>query len=140
MKKITAYLIILFVGMISIKTFAQVNSDKSTISGHMLPDLLISKNGGKIQSSNDWINIRRPEILELFRNYVYGKVPKHEVQIDFKVSKTISDALCGKAKQKEVIVSFSNGKDSVKMNILIFLPANSTKPVPLFLGMNFMLI
>ena len=102
-----------------------------------LPDILVAEDGRKIKNIDDWENIRRPEILELFETYVYGKIPNNKVNIRFKVIKENNNALFGNAISKEVIVSFSNGIDSLHMNILIFLPKHKNESVPLFLGMNF---
>ena len=102
-----------------------------------LPDILVAEDGRKIKNIDDWENIRRPEILELFETYVYGKIPNNKMNIRFKVIKENNNALFGNAISKEVIVSFSNGIDSLHMNILIFLPKHKNESVPLFLGMNF---
>jgi len=40
-----------------------------------LPDVLTTTNGTKVTSVEMWRNTRRPEILELFRQYVYGRMP-----------------------------------------------------------------
>lgn len=102
-----------------------------------LPDLLISNKGQAIKTTEDWQKIRRPEILKLFEKYVYGKFPKANIKTSFILSKTDSHALKEKAIQKNITVYFVKGKDSVAMELLVFIPKNATKPVPLFLGMNF---
>ncbi len=104
---------------------------------YQLPELLVSNDGKIISNSEDWENIRRPEILELFETNVYGEIPDKEIDINYKLLKIDNDALDGKAIQKEIIATFSNGKESLEMNMLIFLPKNAKKPVPVFMGMNF---
>jgi len=107
------------------------------IPNYDLPELLVSNDGTVISNSEAWENTRRPEIIALFENSVYGKIPEMELDISYKLVKIDKDALDGKAIQKEVIATFSNGKESLEMNMLIFLPKNTKKPVPVFLGMNF---
>ncbi len=102
-----------------------------------LPNLLISNGGELIQTSDEWENIRRPEILELFKSFVYGKIADEKLDLKFNVIKTNTSALGGISIQKEVIVSMSNKKDTLNMNILIFLPKHSKGSSPMFLGMNF---
>ena len=104
---------------------------------YKLPELLESNDGKIINNSEDWENIRRPEIVGLFENYVYGEIPDKEIDITYKLLKIDENALDGKAIQKEIIATFSNGKESLEMNILILLPKNVRKSVPVFLGMNF---
>ena len=134
MKKIIILCLVgLFIGISNSISFGQNDSSVN----YNLPDLLLSNSGVVIQNSDDWKNVRRPEILELFNKYVYGRIPDSKLEISFGVSKNFTNALDGKAIQKEVIASFTNGIDTLEMNILIFLPRNIEKPVPLFLGMNF---
>lgn len=41
-----------------------------------IPDPLVLNNGQKVTTPEMWWNIRRPELLEMFSKYVYGRVPK----------------------------------------------------------------
>jgi hypothetical protein len=118
-------------GLLCFASFGQ------NIPNYDLPELLVSNDGSAVNNSEDWKIIRRPEIVELFENSVYGRVPDMKLDISYKLLKIDKNALQGKAIQKEVIATFSNGKESLEMNMLIFLPKNDKKPVPVFLGMNF---
>lgn len=75
--------------------------------------------------------------MNLFEEYVYGRFPETDLKIIFKTAKTDLNALCGKAVQKNIVACFIKEGDTVKMEILIYIPADATKPVPLFVGMNF---
>jgi hypothetical protein len=122
---------------LSFNAYGQINYDEAKVPEYKLPEMLTSNNGEKIQTSEDWLNIRRPEIIELFEEYMYGRVPEGYLEIKYKTTKTDSNALCGKAIQKNIVVYYIKEGDSIQMELLIFIPANATKPVPLFLGMNF---
>jgi hypothetical protein len=50
-----------------------------------LPDVLTTIDGRKIATADDWTTIRRPEVLELFRKHVYGRVPATPYQKSFRV-------------------------------------------------------
>lgn len=130
MKK-TLLLTFLYTSLFCVSIFGQ------EVPNYDLPELLVSNDGTAIGNSEDWVNIRRPEIVALFENSVYGKIPEMELDISYKLVKIDKNALDGKAIQKEVIATFSNGKESLEMNMLIFLPKKDKKPVPVFLGMNF---
>ncbi len=128
---IISKLILIFIGLFCLSGCGQ------NIPNDALPELLVSNDGIVISNFEDWENIRRPEILELFEKNVYGEIPNKEIDINYKLLKIDNDALDGKAIQKEIIATFSNGKESLEMNMLIFLPKNVKKPVPVFMGMNF---
>lgn len=117
--------------------FAQPNYDESKVPDYQLPELLLTVNGKTVSNKEEWENTRRQEILNLFKEEVYGKMPSKEVDVSFKVIKHKPEALDGKAIQKEVLATFSNGAKSISMNILIFLPKQEMQPVPVFVGMNF---
>ena len=54
---------------------SDVNYDESKIVPYDLPALLISVEGEEIKTAEDWVHVRRPQILSLFANLVYGRVP-----------------------------------------------------------------
>lgn len=102
-----------------------------------LPDLFLSQEGKAIHSLEDWEEIRRPEILELFRGHVYGRVPDTPFSITHRLSKLDEQALEGKALMKEVEMEVVRNSDTLTMSLLIFLPADRPGPFPVFLGLNF---
>ncbi len=136
-KKANLYCNIFLLAFLSFNAHSQIYYDEVKVKEYKLPELLISNNGKKIQTSEDWIDIRRPEIIRLFEEYIYGRVPQACLEIKFETVKTDSNALCGKAIQKNVVACFIKEGDTIQMELLIFIPAGATKPVPLFLGMNF---
>jgi hypothetical protein len=116
---------------------AEANYDESKVRSYTLPDPLISASGEKIDSRDQWIQVRRPEILELFRTHVYGRSPGAPKEMSFVVTSVDNQALAGRAVRKEVSVYFSADKQGPRMDLLIYLPAAPKRPVPLFLGLNF---
>jgi hypothetical protein len=136
-KKINLFCTIFLLAFMSFNALCQINYDEVKVPEYKLPEMLISNTGEKIQTSEDWINIRRPEIIKLFEEYVYGKFPEADLELKFEVAKIDSNALSGKAIQKNIVAYFIKEGDTVQMELLVFIPSNATKPVPLFLGMNF---
>ncbi len=102
-----------------------------------LPSLLVSEEGVTIESSAQWEEIRRPEILELFRDFVYGGVPETDVVISSRVVFEDREALNVTAIQKEVVLELIRDKDTLKISMLLFLPGDQPGPHPIFLGLNF---
>lgn len=103
----------------------------------VLPNPLILADGRPVADAQTWYSQRRPEILKLFQTQVYGRAPGRPENQSFEIFETDPHALSGKAIRKQVTVHFDGRKDGPKMDILIYLPANAPKPVPLFLCLSF---
>jgi hypothetical protein len=114
-----------------------VNYDESKVPKYTLPDPLVMQDGQRVTDAAAWREKRRPELLRLFETYVYGKMPGRLKTTRFVVRSMSPDALEGKAVRKEVRVLFSGRETGPAMDLLIYLPRSATKPVPVFLGLNF---
>ncbi len=116
----------------------KTNYDESKVpNNYVLPDPLIASNGEVISTTNEWIVKRRPEIVELFENEVYGKAPGFPERMKFKTLSIDTAALNGKAIRKEIVLLIRNNSKELKLNLLIYLPKNGKQKHPLFLGLNF---
>jgi hypothetical protein len=116
-------------------SYAQ-NYEESKVGEYQLPELLVTESGQTISTPEQWEKIRRPEILNLFENHVYGQVPKEFDDIKFKVINRDKKAITGKATLKEVAITVTRNNKSVTMNLLMFTPNKVKKPVPMFLVIN----
>ncbi|MCA1760210.1 MAG: hypothetical protein LC658_10620, partial [Bacteroidales bacterium] len=132
-QKITFLFLILFS---SLKISYAQNYDESKVGDYQLPELLVTESGQTISTPEQWENIRRPEILQLFENHVFGQVPKNFDDIKFKITKQDKKAMDGKATLKEVAITVTRNQKSVTMNLLMFTPNKVKKPVPMFLVIN----
>jgi hypothetical protein len=128
------YIIIVLI-LAALQSFGQ-NYDESKVGEYQLPELLSTENGQSVSSPEQWENVRRPEILKLFEDHVYGQVPKDFDNIKFKVINQDKKAMDGKATLKEVAITITRNKKSVTMNLLMFTPNKVKKPVPMFLVIN----
>jgi hypothetical protein len=115
----------------------EVNYDEAKVSAYTLPDPLMHASGAKVKDARDWRERRRPEILRLFAEQVYGKQPGRPRGMRFETKYVENNALAGKAIRKEVIVFFNGKSDGPQMNILIYQPKNAAGRVPAFVGLNF---
>ena len=116
---------------------AGYNYDEAKVADYKLPDVLTLASGEKVTDAKTWNEVRRPEILKLFSDQVYGHAPAPRADMSFEVTSPAKSALDGKATRKEVTVYFSGDKSGPQMSILMYLPAQAQGPVPLFLGLNF---
>lgn len=112
------------------------NYDESKVGDVALPDALTLKNGKKVKNSKEWMTLRRPELLEMFENEIYGKAPGRPEGMTFTVLSTDKNALGGKATRKEVKIQLT--KDKVNyIRLLVYTPNKVQGKAPLFLGVNF---
>ncbi|MGD8781917.1 MAG: acetylxylan esterase [Ignavibacteria bacterium] len=126
--------------MVNVALFSQeqkVNYKESEVPRYELPDPFIMINGSKVKDKDTWLNKRRPEIIGLFEENIYGKSPGKPDEIIFEITSINQNALEGKATRKEVSIYFSEDNKDVKIDLLIYLPNDNKDKHPLFLGMNF---
>ncbi len=110
---------------------------ESKIPQYSLPDPLVDLEGNLASNKEDWWNIRRPEILNLYFENIYGKMPGKPKRFDFKVKKVKKGALNGKAIMKEIAIKLENNDKKLELNLLLFLPNSNKEPYKTFLGLNF---
>ncbi|HWF46558.1 MAG TPA: hypothetical protein VG168_06110, partial [Bryobacteraceae bacterium] len=56
-----------------------INTDESKVVPYTLPDPLTFPDGTKVTSPAMWWTKRRPEVLDLFAQQVYGRTPAKHV-------------------------------------------------------------
>lgn len=119
--------------------FAQrenVISEESKVPEYQLPDILTRFNGGKVSTAKEWFKKQRPDILKLFTDQVYGKVPCIQKISEVKVWETSDNAVNGLATRKQFSLFFKKGNRNLEVNVLMYLPKNARK-APVFLAYNF---
>lgn len=126
----------LFICASSIAQGINTNLDESKVLPYTLPDPLTTDAGKPVKNVKEWETVRRPEILALFQENVYGKTPETKVPVRVVVNSVDNNALNGSAIRKQISL-YLGEKESTKMDILLYLPAKIKKPVPVFLGLNF---
>ena len=114
-----------------------INYDESKIPPYTLPDPLLTADGKRITTSQQWMQHQRAAWLKLFADNVYGRMPGPPKNMQFKINSVDSFALQGKAICKQITILFTNAASTPSMNVLIYLPKSVTKPVPVFIGLNF---
>ncbi len=116
---------------------AGTNYDESKVPDYTLPDPLVMEDGTPVADRQTWQTKRRPEILKLFEQYVYGRSPAAHPEMRFEVRERQAEALDARAIRKQVTVFFNGQEDGPQMSILIYIPAGAKKPTPAFLTLNF---
>ena len=120
--------------------FAQAtryNFDESKIPPYTIPDPLTCADGTAVKDARTWNEKRRPELMAIFEDQVYGKTPS--AGIPLRTGKVLTDpkALGGKAIRKQVTLYFSLLNDGPQLHLVMYLPAKAAGPSPVFVGLNF---
>jgi hypothetical protein len=109
--------------------------DESKVGAYTLPDPLAFSDGTPVKSAKQWPE-RRTQIFKLFESQVYGKSPGRPADMTFEVFEQSENAVNGTASRKQIAVYFDKQK-TVRMDVLVYLPKQTKRPVPVFLGINF---
>ena len=113
------------------------NFDEAKVPPYTLPDPLTDDDGARV-TKRTW-PARRAEIVELFREHVYGRVPvDRPPNLSFDVVAEGANDLEGKATRKLVEISFDTphaGRFSFQAQL--FLPNDAAGPVPTFVLLQF---
>jgi hypothetical protein len=113
-----------------------VNYEEDSVGSYTLPDLFTLSNGKKITDAKTWTEKRRPELLKLFETIQYGKMPS-PVYFAANVFDKGTLVLNGTAIRKQVTIYLTKDTSDHKVDLLIYLPVNATKPVPVLLNISF---
>ena len=110
------------------------NYDESRVPSYTLPDPLKGQ-GAAVATPAQW-QARRAEILELFRDTVYGRSPGRPEHLDFKVIEENAQAMDGRATLRRVAIASRQGSRAHQFELILFLPNARTGRVPAFLLIN----
>ncbi len=129
---------IVLLSLASANSWAQrdVNYDESKVPAYTLPELLRTESSQPVTTAAQWEQQRRPELLELFSSYMYGRTPTNPIAVRYEVLTENPLALGGKATSRQVKFLFTNGTKTLEALLLLYLP-NGVKKAPMFVGYNF---
>jgi len=110
------------------------NYDEAHVGSYVLPDPLAS-HGRRIQNRDQWPE-RRAEILNLFRDNVYGRSPGKPEKLAFDVLEDNARAMDGAATLRRVAIVSQQGGRTHRFELTLFLPNGRDGRVPVFLLIN----
>jgi hypothetical protein len=102
-----------------------------------LPDPLTMNDGQKVTSAQMWWDKRRPEVVEMYEKYVYGRVPNHVPKVTWSVT-AVDHELLGfmPVTAKDLVGEVDNSSFpaiKVKIHMTLVTPARATGPVPVLM-------
>src|SRR6188768_286773 len=96
--RLTICLIVIFlVTAAKAQDTTQPNYDESKVPAYTLPDLLKTAANKDVKDKAAWERVRRPEILKLFEDNIYGQMPRTYSQMKYSVSNENPRSMDGKA-------------------------------------------
>jgi hypothetical protein len=114
------------------------NYDESLANPYpVVPDPLTLNNGQKVTTAKMWRDERRPELVEMFSKYVYGRVPAQVPKVTWKTG-IVDHEFLGftPVTAKELYGEVDNSAYpaiTVKVHAIEVLPAMAKGPVPLLI-------
>src|ERR1035438_5074108 len=114
------------------------NYDESQANPYpALPDPLTLNDGRKVTTPEMWRNTRRPELVEMFSNYVYGRVPVNVPTVKWTVT-AMDHEMIGFTPviAKDLVGEVDNSSFpviGVRIHMTLVTPANAKGPVPVLM-------
>jgi hypothetical protein len=114
------------------------NYDESTANPYPnLPDPLTLNDGQKVTTPEMWWKQRRPEIVEMYEKYVYGRVPANVPHVTWTVSATDHEMIgFTHVIAKDIYGTVDNSACpaiTVRIHMTLVTPANAKGPVPVLM-------
>jgi hypothetical protein len=110
------------------------NYDEARVGAYTLPDPL-RLGDGAVATRSTWPS-RRSEILELFRDNVYGRRPGKPESLRFETLETRANVMDGAATLKRVAIISGQGGREHRFEITLFVPDARPGRVPVLLLLN----
>ncbi|MEA2064331.1 MAG: acetylxylan esterase [Gemmatimonadota bacterium] len=114
----------------------EANYDEAKVPRYTLPEALVCLDGSTVADSSEWFARRRPEILKLFRDQVYGHAPGIPEEVSYRTVES-GEAFDGLAVRKQVEITLRNAGRELTVGLLLYIPAERSGGAPAFLGLNF---
>jgi len=105
--------------------------EEEKVPAYDLPDLLAGT-----RTVKEWERTRRPALVKMFEEKMYGSVPGKPEGLHFVVRDSDPNALDGLATRRQVRL-FIDAEESQYEDLLIYIPNHRKGAAPAFLGVNF---
>ncbi|MCU0913481.1 MAG: acetylxylan esterase [Planctomycetes bacterium] len=113
-----------------------INYDEAKVRSYTLPEVLTPAGGGTVTTATGWEQQRRGELLDLFRQYVYGVAPAKPDTLSFRIVESDPRAMAGQATLKRVAISFTLQGEPFTFHLTLFVPNQRPGKAPVFLLLN----
>jgi hypothetical protein len=109
-----------------------------------LPNPLRCFDGKSVNDAETWWRVRRPELQKRFDDEIFGRVPDRVPAVQWDLFSAADSTIGGRA----VVVKTLAGRvprspgvsNDVRIEVVLVLPAESARPVPMILELGFVLL
>lgn len=142
--------------LIAMPAHANLIIEESQVPPYDLPDILHPPDGPPITTAHGWESLTRPALLASFETHVYGQTPRVPVWLALNDSaddishapptdairltvenESTREIFGGKAILRQARLRFRHGDRTAAFDVLVALPARSSRPVPAIVALNF---
>jgi hypothetical protein len=113
------------------------NYDEAKVPAYTLPDALRLTNGRPVADAATWTRARRPELIALYEEHMYGRSAPAPRGVRYVVRESTPGALGGLATRKQIGILLTGREDGPRIELLLYIPAKHSGRVPAFVGLNF---
>lgn len=114
----------------------RVNYDEGRVGDHPLPELLKAGDGSTTTTKEQWMNVRRPEVLQLYKDHVFGNTPETPATA-VEILATKPDALGGLATRTLLRIHIPSVPKWEGIEMMVYAPNGVAAPAPVFVGLSF---
>lgn len=112
--------------------------DEAKVKPYTLPDPLKTFDGKKITTKEEYLSLRRPELLQFYQEKLYGFRPPLPDHLEVEVTLQNDSALNGAAVRRNLLVTCrqDDGR-SRSFPVLLYTPKGQEGPFPVIVNPNF---
>lgn len=94
-----------------------------------LPDVFLCLDGVMVKTKKDWEEMRRPELLKLFEQEEYGRIPEQELKVTIRLTNECANEniISGTVVRKTVEVEVERKGKVFSFNFVVFVPKTGQK-------------
>jgi hypothetical protein len=121
----------------ALKTGHISNYDETKVVPYTLPDPLALSSGQRVRNADTWMKQRRPELIRLYENEIYGRVPDNAPKVTWEAGAADRSWRNGTAIRKRLTAHVGDASNERRFTVWLYTPANSSRPVPVLLSIIF---
>lgn len=112
------------------------NYSEDKVPPYTLPDPLVMNDGRRVTTAAEWRQ-RREEILEFYREEIYGRVPATAPTVTWVVAETDDNARGGTAIMRRITGTMGSAPDAPVMTLTTYVPTSASGRVPALVSLTF---
>ena len=118
------------------KRRTEFNYVESKVPEYTLPNPLITADGAAVTTSAAWQGMRRDQLMDVFRDQVYGRRPDVTNSVRFEKTAEDSQVFDGAATARAMKVIVEIDNRTFSFPFVVFLPNNAKDSVPAVIHIN----